>query len=71
MLFNLSSTGHFPSKDGGIRSFHVRGPCFTEGSSNRLSAETSAFGSKRECISWATNKGYVIPLEDGINKLTN
>lgn len=72
MLFNLTCGRHFPSKgeEAGIRSFHIRGPCFTKDSINKLSAETGAFDGSRKCISWAGG-GYEIPKEGEKNMLTN
>lgn len=72
MIFNLTSSRNFPSTGGGIKSFCIYGPCFTEGTNNRLSAETAAFDSSKKCISWADiTTGYNIPKEGENNMLTN
>lgn len=72
MIFNLTSSRNFPSTGGGIKSFCIYGPCFTEGTNNRLSAETAAFDRRMQCISWAVvNSGYYIQMEGEKNMLTN
>jgi hypothetical protein len=72
-LFNLTRSRHFPSKATGI-DIYCRddyGPCFSGGGSDELVARWEPFNGKYECYSWANNRGYNIPLVDGMNQLTN
>ncbi len=71
-LFNLTRSRHFPSKATGtdIYCSSDYGPCFS-GCSGDLAAWKEPFNSNNNCSSWANKRGYLIPLEDGKNQLTN
>jgi hypothetical protein len=73
-LFNLTRSRHFPSKGTGkdIYCYSGCGPCFSGDSIySDLAAGYEPFNGKDNCISFAKIPGYNIPLEDGINQLTN
>ena len=72
-LFNLTRSRHFPSKATGkdIFCYSNCGPNFSGGFGADLSALNQPFNGKYKCRSYAKRTGYNIPLEDGINQLTN
>ena len=70
MLFNLSCSRHFPTKQSGggeILTKSNKGPHFFE-----LNASAEPFNGNENCISEANNTAYAIPADaDGLNMLTN
>ena len=72
-LFNLTRSRHFPSKATGKEIYCAvnYGPCFNGGIYAELAARSEPFNGKENCLSWANQPGYNIPLVDGKNQLTN
>ena len=73
MLFNLSCSRQFPSKQSAkdIWCRNDYGPHFSGGNGGELSARHEPFNGDNKCHSWANKPGYGIPLEGGVNMLTN
>jgi hypothetical protein len=74
MLFNLSQQRHFPhSSEAGyaIGCISNRGPAFSGGGSYELGARDEPFNGENNCRSFANSNGYLIPLKDGKNMLTD
>jgi hypothetical protein len=74
MLFNLSQQRHFPHSSQakwaiGCRS--VTGPGFCGDNDWELCAWDEPFNGDNNCFSWANKNGYLIPLKDGKNMLTD
>jgi hypothetical protein len=72
MLFNLTCSRQFPSKKSG-KDIYCRedyGPNFCGSDNNELSA-WEVFNGTQNCYSYANKKGYGIPIEGGVNMLTN
>jgi hypothetical protein len=72
-LFNLTRSRHFPSKATGKDIYcHIFcGPCFSGDGLTELCALGEPFNGKYRCESFAKMPGYMIPLVDGKNQLTN
>jgi hypothetical protein len=72
-LFNLTRSRHFPSKATGkdLLCHEYYGPCFRGSGASELNAGRQPFNGKDYCWSYANQPGYMIPLVDGKNQLTN
>jgi hypothetical protein len=74
MLFNLSQQRHFPHSSKAwyaIGCYRYRGPAFTGGNAWELCAYYEPFNGDTNCASSANENGYLIPLKDGKNMLTD
>jgi hypothetical protein len=73
MLFNLSCSRHFPSKNSGMDIFcmNICGPYFDGGNLEELCAY-EPFNGNEKCSSRGKKPGYAIPVDSaGKNMLTN
>ena len=73
MLFNLPRQRQFPnSKEGNATYGYSRsGPCFSGDGYLELCAYSEPFNGHGKCYSFANKSGYNIPIEGGMNMLTN
>jgi hypothetical protein len=75
MLFNLSQQRHFPHSSQAkyaIDCRSYRGPAFSgDGNWYELCACYEPFNGDNKCESRANENGYLIPLKDGKNMLTD
>jgi hypothetical protein len=73
ILFNLSCSRAFPSKRTGkdIYSSRGSGPCFDGGGSDSELGASEPFNGNEKCCSVGQKSSFDIPINDGINMLTN
>jgi hypothetical protein len=74
MLFNLSQQRHFPHSSQARCAIYCdsyRGPMFSGGNAWELCACYEPFNGDTNCESFANYNGYLIPLKDGKNMLTD
>jgi hypothetical protein len=74
MLFNLSQQRHFLHSSQAKYAIVCNsdtGPAFATGNGWELCARDEPFNGDNKCYSWANKNGYLIPLKDGKNMLTD